>query len=843
MKKINLNDNWRMHEAPLKWDKTYLSVVSGLKDGWYTCDLPTDVRMPLLEHEVIKEPLQSDYCRESEWIEDRSWWFEKKFTGKDIDFTDDIVELVLEGLDTRSDIFINGHYLGTHRNVHYPFVYDVKEFLSPDENVVSVRMTSGLEEVSEEDLAELDHAVSLESRNGGKHRGDARRSFVRRPQYTVGWDWGPKVITVGITGNVFLRGYKTIAIRDVQLQTTDVLWGPGGKDARLKAVVNVENLSFIGTRSCDLEISLYREGSLKAQKKLNQQLLTSGYNYIETEITVEDAMLWWPNGYGEQPLYQVEIKGVSGESVDCWPTFRHGIRTLSLDTSIIRGEDRNFRLIVNGQEIYCKGGNWIPNDFIYARVKAEKYHVLTDEAVEANFNMLRIWGGGLYERELFYELCDEKGLLVWQDFMFACSTYPDHHQWFKDEMRYEFDYQTKRLRNHCSMALFCGTNEVHWIFNSIDNPRWQIEFTYEHQYGLWVANILAKEVIYQNCPQIPYWNSSPYGGDLPNSDSVGDVHRWHNALMSKKMEERIEVKDYDTIQSKFVSEYGFIGPCCLETTRKYMGDAPLDRTSEIWQMHSNVFEKGTINEAIRKNYVDHPEKLSMEEYILYGGMVHGLMYGYSLEAMRFKEECGGGLFWMYNDAWGEVGWTIIDYYLKRKIPYYAVKRAFAHKKVTMREVDGQVILQGLNDTPDEVVVNGRFGYVSFDGTLDETRKVSFVLPAHFRGRLHTEKMEKRDYTKGSYMFYAEDSDIDNIWLRMDDNRNMSYDSVKVEVMSSEDEGENQKLTVRADGYIHGVYVKGDMDCSDNYFDLLPGEQKVILVKGAAGMQLEVDAVR
>lgn len=838
MKKINLNNGWKLHEAPLKWGREYENQVRGLTKGWYPCNLPVDVRMPLMDAGVIQDPVLSDYCRASEWIEDRSWWFVQKFDGSALPFYDDIIELVLEGLDTRSDIFINGHFIGCHRNVHYPFVYDVKEFLVPGENVLTVRVTSGLEEVSEADMAELDHAVCLESNNGGEFRGDARRSFVRRPQYTVGWDWGPKVITIGITGSAFLRSYKTFAIREVHLHTVSI-----GASAKIHGEINIEDICFISSKSCEATLRLMREGVCCGEAQVKDYLLTSGYNYLDLELEVQNPSLWWPNGYGEQPMYQVELQVKCDGVTETYPEFSFGIRTLELDTSVISGEDRNFTLVVNGRKIFCKGGNWVPNDFIYARVPDEKYHVLTDEAVEANFNMLRVWGGGLYERDLFYELCDKKGLLLWHDFMFACSTYPDHHQWFRDEMRAELDYQTKRLRSHCSMGLFCGTNEVHWIFNSIDNPTWGIEFTYERQYGLAIANLIAKEVIRHNCPQIPYWNSSPYGGELPNDDTVGDVHRWQNALMSKKMEERIEAKDYDAIESKFISEYGFIGPCCLKSTKEYMDGASLDRDGRIWHMHSNVFEKGTVNAAIEKNYLDHPEELSLEDYILYGGMVHSLMYGYSLESIRFKEHCSGGLFWMYNDAWGEVGWTIVDYYLRRKIPFYGVKRALAHQKFTLRVTDGKVVIQGVNDRPEDLEVNAKFGYVSFDGKTRDLRELKLQVPAGERAYLVEEELSAHDYSKGTLMLYVEHEEIDNVWLRMDDMRNLDFISNPVQILQVEQDQEDKLVTVTAEGFVHGVYVKGDYDCSDCYFDMLPGEVKTIRVAGIGTEEALVGAVR
>lgn len=824
MKRMDLNNDWKLREAPLGWNREFYAEVMKSKEKWYGVNLPVDVHMPLIEAGEMKDPVLSDYCRDAEWVEDRSWWFVKHFDAADLPEENDIVELVMEGLDSRSDIFLNGKYLGCHKSVHFPFVCEVKDKLIAGDNVITVRMTSGMEEISREEVMELDDAVCLETHNGGKFRGDARRSFVRRPQYTVGWDWGPKVITIGMTGDVYLRGYKKTAVREVKLETISI-----GETAKLHMMVNIENLDFVGSKSCDLHVRMKLDGTLCKEVVREKVLLTSGYNYVDLEYEVENPKLWWPNGYGRHPLYQAEVEVVCEGLTEIYPSFSYGIRTIELNTEVIEGEDRNFTFVVNGKPVYCKGGNWVPNDFIYARVPEEKYNVLVEEAVEANFNMFRVWGGGLYERELFYDLCDRSGILIWHDFMFACSTYPDHHEWFRTLMWKELDYQTKRLRNHSSLALFCGTNEVHWIFNSEDNPQWGIEFSSEHPYGLGIPNKMAKEIIRNNCPQIPYWNSSPYGGKLPNDDTAGDVHRWHNALMSKKMEERIEPKDYDTIESKFVSEYGFIGPCCLESTKEYMDGASMDREGDVWQMHSNVFEKGTVNEAIRKSYVEEPEKLSMENYIIYGGMTHALMYGYSLESMRFKEHCSGGLFWMYNDAWGEVGWTIVDYYLRRKIPYYAVKRSLAHRKFTLRLVDGSVVLQGLNDTPKVWKTKVEIGYVSFDGTKRELRELEVCTSAGSREYLYSMELPDKDFRTGTIMLYAKDAD--SVWLRMDDMRKLEYETSPVDVLESAAEDDGWKVTVEASGFAHGVYYKGDEKGSDNYFDLLPGEKKTVYIKG------------
>lgn len=841
MYQMNLKDSWQLHEAPLFFAGSNLGEVKAYTDGWMQCSLPTDVRMPLIEKGLIKDPVKSDYCLESEWIEQRSWWFRKTFEVSEEFLENDILELVLERLDTKSDIFVNDTFIGSHCDVHFPFIKNVKNLLKAGTNEIYVRISTGLEEITDEQLSELNWAVCTEYDNGGKYRGDKRRSFVRRPQYTVGWDWGPRVVTCGITGDATLRGYKKIAFREVSVVTGSIR-----PAAELSVSVNIENLDIIGSTNCDLHIEVALDGNICAQATQKDVLLTSGYNYIKSALTIENPHLWWPAGYGAQPLYTVRIYAECEGIAEAWPTFQYGIRTLSLDTSLLDKENRHFTFIVNDTPIFAKGGDWIPNDSIYARTTDEKVQALLDEAINANFNCIRIWGGGLYETDYFYAACDRLGILLWHDFMFACSTYPDHQEWFRSLAFKEMDYQTKRLRNHACIGLFCGTNENHWLFNKTDTPKWNIEITQNRQYGLYIPNVIAKEVAHMNCPHIPYWNSSPYGGKLPNDDTVGDVHRWRDAFMSSKMEERVDILAYDNIKSKFVSEYGYVGPCCLASMKEYLDlpdNASVIRSGRPWEMHLNVFEKETVYAGIEKHYVDHADSLSIEDYILYGGMVHSNVLGYSLEAIRFKDFCSGGIFWMYNDTWGEVGWTIIDYYLRRKPSFYGVKRALAHQKISIRSIDGKVVVQGCNDGMEPLDFQAEYGYISFDGKERHTKTLSFHLAPHTRVYLSEEELPDYDYKKGAIMVIPDAEEIAPVMLIIHENRHLDYAPSKISVLSSYQEDDQTVLTITSEGYVHGVYVKGDYKCSDNYFDILPGQKTTIKVENKAQNKLELGQVR
>ena len=834
--RICLNEAWRLHKTDLSRRAEELAQVRAEQGDWYDCSLPCDVRMPLMENGVIKDPVLADYCHDSEWIERCAWWYFKTFTFEERPEDYEAVELFLEAIDTGSDIFFNGVRIGSHANVHRPFCKDVREYLRQGENEIAVRVTTGLESVSDADLAELNWAVCHEKDRGAYDRGDYRRAFVRRPQYSIGWDWGPKVVTCGIVGSAQLRCYEKAAVREVKVAVRSL-----GNPAVLEVMANIENLDLFATRDCDITFTMSFEGKICVSREMKRVLLTSGYNYVSFNVELAEPKLWWPNGYGPQPLYEVNFSVACEGARTEFPSFRYGVRTVALDTSPLKeeGEERLFTWVVNGQPIFCKGGDWIPSDSIYARVTDKKYETLIREAVEANFNALRVWGGGLYERDIFYELCDAYGILLWHDFMFACSTYPDHRESFREEVRREMEYQTRRLRNHPCMGIWCGNNEDHEIFHP--SAAWGLHYSRERQYGLYASNVIAKEVIRNHCPEIPYWNSSPYGGTLPPGETAGDIHYWGSAMMSPVMENRINPFVYDQITGKFVSEYGYIGPCTLDSIKEYFDGNPVERGSKIWQLHNNTFEKDTVLAGIEKHYGLTEKDLSLEDYLYYAGAVHGLILGYSLEAIRFKDFCAGAIFWMYNDTWGEVGWTIVDYYLRRKIGYYGVKRAFQPRKVTLRAVEGDVVVQLCNDSGEAVDLEAQYGYVSFDGKVRDLRTIRLEAPPRSRRYILREKLPEYDYTRGTLAVIPAHT-LEPATLYTMEFKKLKVPKGEVKIESCRQEGENVRITLYSDVFAHHVTIWGDYKFSDNYFDLLPGETREVVAYKADTLEWKVTSI-
>lgn len=819
MYSLNLQEGWMLRHEDLTCDCEMRQEVLDRSDGWMKCNVPCDVYTPLIDNGIIVEPLEADNSAECEWVEDRSWWFKKDFTVDSCLFSYDVVELVMDSLDAEADIFLNDVYLGHHRSAFYPLKRNISENLKEGHNVLLVRVTTGVEYFSEIDLASINKCVVKET---VFNRGDLRRVFVRKPQYVFGWDWGPRVATCGIMGDVKILAYNELAIRSVYAQNQKV-----GKDSLVSFSVEVENLHPFSTKSAYIRIqTLLNDESIWIWEE--KVLLKSGLNYFKTVADIYNAKLWWPNGMGDQPLYTIKV------SIECngkqvyYPPFKHGIRSVRLIQDELGIGESLFAFEINGIRTFCKGASWIPADSIYSRVSDEKYDALLKEAKEANFNMLRIWGGGLYEKTIFYEKCDEYGIMIWHDFMFACGLYPDRLDWFQREVEQEADYQTKRLRNHCSIVLWCGNNENQWGYNLW----WTKEQRPSYIGGIQCYNRILPEITHRNCPDIPYWNSSPYGGDQPDSGSIGDTHEWVGHIFNGDMDKRISAQAFDKVESKFVSEFGYIGPCCKSTIERYFGKQSVSMDSCLWDRHNNTAEKGVVDAGVKHQYGE-PQELTLEKYILYAGLYQGYILQYALESFQFNDKCSGSLFWMFNDCWGEVGWSIVDYYLNRKIAYYFVKRAFEPVRLILREQNDNLSVMGHNHTDKFLNIEIECGYQAFDGSEKNSIVTTVTLPPFSRTILLKLPAGHYDRKKGCY-FAKSVNDLEFISTSILITEAVKELDLPVPEFNIFDYKENEEcieFCITTNSYAHAVHfdLGDDVKLSDSYFDMLPGEVKRIKV--------------
>lgn len=811
-----LNGRWQLKDEILTFDLSNARELSEAADGWLDQPVPGDIHQGLVAAGKIKEPLVGLNFFDCKWTETRSWWLRKTFDVP-ADFLEaGVVELEMNGLDSNAEIFLNGRHVASHRNAFRPLVKDVKSYLKAGRNTLLVRLTAGLENITETDVNSTDGVVvTTEADQGRPERGDIRRAFVRKPQYSFGWDWSPRAGTTAIAGDVKIRAINTACIRRVNLHP--VRHGQDG--VFVMAVVIVDGLHYYKTFNGTVTVTLADNEGRKFTAQTTS-LLRSGYNYIKLAIHVAEPKLWWPNGLGAQHLYKVEASlQIGGESME-YPAFDYGLRFVRLDT-----QDK-FAVIVNGKKVFCKGANWIPADAIYARVSDDRYDQLIRQAKDADFNMLRVWGGGLYERDAFYRACDKYGIMLWHDFMFACGPFPDQLEWFRAEVEKEADYQTARLSRYACIVLWCGNNENHWAFRDWWNQQTKA--------GAYLYNYLLPAAVQRNCPEIPYWNGSPYGGSAPNDHDVGDCHHWNECMMNPDMQKRITPQEYDKCNSLFVSEFGYVGACGKETVLTYMDGARLDPKSETWQQHTNVFEKNTVEAGIRKHYAD-PENLGIDDYLLFSGLCQGLMYQYALESMRYRSNCYGALFWMFSDCWGEVGWTIIDYYLRRKISWYFARRAFAPIRLIMRRAENGIRLVAANDTPQTLPLDIEYGYMALDGKSSELKSCEVDVPALERAECCLFDKADHDPARGLWIARCiNNPDVAPAIFRATDYRNLKTAEPKLSVKITDAGKGRYTAKVAADVYAHAVHFKlpGGSMPSDNYFDLLPGESREITISSA-----------
>jgi beta-mannosidase len=832
---LKLDGLWRLRQEPLSKGVAGAPEVLASLDGWIETKVPCDVRMPLIERGLIRDPVVADYCFESEWVEDRSWWFRKEFSWEASSAGGRTVELFCGMLDAESDVFLNGRHLGHHRSAFHPFVAEVGPDLRVGMNTLLVRVTSGLEHYTLEDVAGFADTVFGEADAGRSARGDKRRAMVRKPQYVFGWDWGPRVATCGIMMPVSLRMLEASSVRSVHAVTMSIGSSANSSAAVVLFEAEIENFRPLSSHRTHVEIAFTSPSGRRYRSERRDVFLQSGLNYVAFTVEVADPEVWWPNGMGAQPMYDAvcTIEGQEG-----FP-FRFALRTVALDMEPLNAVETGFAVQVNGRKVFCKGANWIPADSIYARVTNDKYRRLVEEAVASNFNMLRVWGGGLYEQDVFYDLCDELGIMVWQDFMFACAGYPDDREWFVGEVEAEMDYQTRRLRNHPCVVLWCGNNEISQVMVSMDAHRDQPTYP-----GARLFHRLAPSIVRKNCPETPYWPSSPYGGADPMGDDSGDKHHWGECMMNPDMRKRIAPEEYDGLRAKFVSEYGYPGPCRIESIREYLGGATPDRDSALWALHNNAFEKDTVQAGIAFHYRE-AGSLSLEDYLLHASMCQGLMLGYSLEALRFNPGCFGGLYWMYDDCWGETGWTTLDYYVRRKPSFYFVRRAFSPRKLILREVDGRTVVVGINETPEPLTFTLEYGYVGFDGTGRKTERTAVRLPAQSRQVVHA--FDRHAFER-SAMGGTGSNDTTGVHfampvepveglvpaiLRLHPHRDLVMPLAAPEVFDvlQEQDGLHFKITSRT--FAHGVHFRCGAETKpmDAYFDLLPGEVRSITLAG------------
>ncbi|MCX8052234.1 MAG: hypothetical protein N3B12_00355, partial [Armatimonadetes bacterium] len=735
---IDLNGAWKLTWKPVEGCENVPQCKESIEGK-----VPGDVHQDLVNAGLLPEPLIGVNAPLHEWIERAVFTYERDLR---VDSVFDRAELVFHGLDCLCEVFIDGQSVGSSANAFVPHTFDVSAFVKLGANhKLSVNVDTGVE-----------WAKKLV--DGRYNTGDQspERAYLRKPQFAFKWDWAPRLVTCGIWRGVELKIYEQAAIRDVLLTPKF-----DGNAATLEATVEIEAFK---SGDCIVRLRVVGPGGVwQASEKL---VLAEGLSHTRLAARIDPVMKWFPRGYGDQTLYcvSVEIEWEGDNStdsaniVDEWST-TYGFREVAIKQDPLPGGEKTFIINVNGIDVFCKGADWVPADSLPARVTSEKYEKLIYEACEANFNMFRIWGGGIYESDTFYDLCNRRGILIWHDFMFACAEYPDDQSWFIENVRDEATKAVRRLRNHPCVVLWCGNNENDWLhgFRARGECKMVAPF-----FGQSIYHDLLPAVCAELDPMRPYWPSSPFGGEDPNSEAEGDRHSWDVSIIDPDLTQRADIRNYRRDRGKFISEYGVISHALPRTILEYIQEdkAPLgdrkskafdrrssvetvpypspyeiDFTSPAYKFHDNpinaIGEGGGLSDWYQKvafGSVPNDEMTYLWQSMLYQAMG----YREAISDFRIRKfECAGSLFWMYSDCWGTLGWTIIDYYLRRKPSFYWVRKAYAPLAVFVRAEGNSVRSYVVSDILEEKKVSLTLEVGDLTGSnASASRQVDLVVPAN-----------------------------------------------------------------------------------------------------------------
>lgn len=686
--KHEINKNWTFSLVKSSY-QSKIVISKNLQSGkQFTATVPGTIHTDLLNNNIIDDPFYSDNELKMDWISECDWIYQTKF-----DFKSNInknVDLVFEGLDSICEIYLNNIKLGFTDNMFLTFTYNVKNILKPTDNMLKVILKSPVKYSSQQEVKYGKLPVALNS----------TRAYIRKAQYSFGWDWGPSFPTSGIWRKVYLREWSDAKIDSIVFNTKKL----GNNYAEVEVVTSINTIK---TNGISIVISLSNGSSVSEETVPMQRSKKNKINF-----KIKNPKLWWPNGEGEQNLYTLDVKIIDGDNVILDEIQRKvGIRTIEL---ILKDKKvSTFKFRINNIDIYCKGVNWIPADSFLPRVTTKKYSDLLLLAKQANMNIVRVWGGGIYENDEFYDLCDELGLLVWQDFTFACGAYPEKDA-FIANVTEEVTQNVLKLQHHACLALWCGNNENEWGWFQ------EQKSSYENMPGYKIFHSVIPKILKKIDPDRPYWQSSPFGNDNdPNSFNSGNTHQWD--IWSRWI-------DYDNVKSDkslFVTEFGFQGPANKDTFEKYLPLKNRDISDNVFEHHNKQIEGP---ERIIKFLSSHlPIKTEWDDYLYLAQLNQSFALKTCLEHWRLNGKTNGSIIWQLNDCWPVTSWSIIDSDITPKLAYYFVKNAFAPQLLYFKD-DGITIKVMLLD-PNKEKISGRLRLTILDtvsGEMieDSSRKVN-----------------------------------------------------------------------------------------------------------------------
>ena len=768
--------------------------------------IPGSVYSVLLENQKMEDPYYRMNELEALSLMEKDYEFSHIFSLPEEWKEGEKILLHFDGLDTLATILVNGEMLGKADNMHRVWEYDITSVLKAGENTIIVHLDSPTKYIEEKDEVEF---------VGGSYHAMKGFAHIRKAHCMFGWDWGPRLPDAGIWRDVYLLLENSSRIEDVHIRQVH-------EDGEVFLTVAVKQsgdaVEQVTLTAPNGEIVSLKEG--ERQK-------------------IENPQLWWPRGYGEQPLYTVEVKLLENETVVDSDSKRIGLRTMT----VAREKDEwgeSFAHCVNGVQVFAMGADYIPEDNILSRVTPERTRELLERCVFANFNCIRVWGGGYYPDDFFYDICDELGLLVWQDFMFACANYLLSYE-FEQNIKKEFEDNVKRIRHHASLALWCGNNEMEDFQTGFGyNGTLQLRADYIKMF-----EYLIPAVLRETDPDTFYWPSSPSSGggfDKANDPNHGDVHYWDVWHGAKPFTE------YRKFFFRYCSEFGFQSFPSKKTVDMFALPEEQNIFSRVMEMHQrNEGANGKIMQYISQTYL-YPREFDVLFYASQLLQAEAMKYGVE-HWRRNRNRCMGAIYWQLNDIWPVASWASIDYYGRLKALHYFAKRFFAPVMISCEEigetadrisvvmqpskVETSIKLNVANETREIVRGEVRWALRDSSAKIVEQGKIACEIPALTSLWLEKKEFIGIDYLEYyvSYEFVSEEVVMSEGTVLFTTPKHYHFKDPELSWVQKED-----KLIVKAKNYVRSVEIEGidgDVILSDNYFDMNAGEKEITILEGEA----------
>lgn len=805
--KLNLNNGWQFTQTG--------------KNEWHDAKIPGSVQGNLIRHGVLPDPFYGTNEEKVQWVEDENWDFKKTFSLTAQQLQHDDAMLFFEGLDTHADVFLNGAKILHAQNMFIGYNISVKKLLREGKNNLYIRFYSPIQH-----LMPARETSGFEYPADNDHRTEKLSIYSRKTPYHFGWDWGIRIVQMGIWKPVSLTFYDKARIDDFYVKQQSVTAQKAQIENQI-ALFSVEKNPIKANLS--IAYSLHGDNKQSIEKEI---ILHPGKNTVAIPIEIINPKRWMPIGWGEQYLYDFTVKlSYNGETI-AQKSQKIGLRTVKL----IQDDDKygqSFYFEVNGIPFFAKGANYIPGEILISQQDSAYYQQLFDNITAANMNFIRVWGGGAYESDYFYRLADEKGIMVWQDFIFGCTTYP-HDDYFLENVRQEAEYNVKRIRNHASHALWCGNNEIeegmkYWgIENNVssavmDGFRKGYEKTFRELLPTIVKELDAQKSYIHGSPLANNWGH-------PELFGIGDTHDW--GLWYGKL----PFEELDNRKTRFSSEFGFQSFPEMKTIRTFAPEDQWTLESEVMTIH----QKASTGNALIKTYMDmyYREPNNFEDFVYVGLVMQGEGIKSVIEGHRRNRPYSmGSLYWQLNDSWPVVSWAGIDYYNNWKPLHYKAREVYAPLALGSELKNNQLSFFTLSDKLEDVNnLQLSIKVIDFDGKVLKKWKENISAKANSSQKVKT-------YTISSLVSEAQKSHtVVDARLINTHGKEIARKTIYFHWANKLDLPETsiQKKITYADGkYTVTLWSKKlaknvfieiptlGARFTDNFFDLLPGEKRTI----------------